>query len=37
MTKLGGGKDGELKVNNTLNISGTNLTDIKGAVVKINS
>ncbi|WP_313106214.1 type VI secretion system Vgr family protein [Pseudescherichia vulneris] len=37
MTKLGGGKDGELKVNDTLNISGTNLTDIKGAVVKINS
>ena len=37
MTRLGGGKDGELKVNDTLNISGTNLTDIKGAVVKINS
>ncbi|PHP91339.1 type VI secretion system tip protein VgrG, partial [Pantoea agglomerans] len=37
MTKLGGGINAELKANNTVNISGTNLTDIKGAVVKVNS
>ena len=37
LTKLGGGINAELKANDTLNISGTNLTDVKGAVVKINS
>ncbi|MFP9432668.1 type VI secretion system Vgr family protein, partial [Enterobacter sp. LM3] len=37
MTKLGGGINAELKANDTINISGTNLTDVKGAVVKINS
>ncbi|MFT2106935.1 type VI secretion system Vgr family protein, partial [Enterobacter nematophilus] len=36
-TKLGGGINAEMKAKDTLNLNGTNLTDIKGAVVKINS
>ncbi|HBL8952446.1 TPA: type VI secretion system tip protein VgrG, partial [Enterobacter hormaechei] len=37
LTKLGGGINAEMKANDTLHLNGTNLTDIKGAVVKINS
>ncbi|WP_323652431.1 type VI secretion system Vgr family protein, partial [Pectobacterium parmentieri] len=37
MTTLGGGINADFKANEAVNISGTNLTDIKGAVVKINS
>nr|WP_276469388.1 type VI secretion system tip protein TssI/VgrG [Pantoea dispersa] len=37
LTTLGTGKDAELKANDTVSITGTNITDIKSAVVKINS
>jgi type VI secretion system secreted protein VgrG len=37
LTTLGTGKDAELKANDTVSITGTNITDIKGAVVNINS
>ncbi|WP_338560808.1 type VI secretion system tip protein TssI/VgrG [Erwinia sp. E_sp_B04_7] len=37
LTTLGDGKNSELKANDTVSITGTNITDIKGAVVKINS
>jgi type VI secretion system secreted protein VgrG len=37
LTTLGTGKDAELKANDGVSITGTNSTDIKGAVVKINS
>ncbi|EHF4933317.1 type VI secretion system tip protein VgrG, partial [Enterobacter hormaechei] len=37
LTKLGDGINTELKANDTVSITGTNLTDIKGAIVKVNS
>ncbi|WP_425270683.1 bacteriophage T4 gp5 trimerisation domain-containing protein, partial [Pantoea wallisii] len=37
LTTLGTGKDAELKANDGISITGTNSTDIKSAVVKINS
>ncbi|WP_414147505.1 type VI secretion system Vgr family protein [Erwinia sp. BNK-24-b] len=37
LTSLGDGKNAELKANGTVSINGTNVTDIKGAMVKINS
>ncbi|MCL2894502.1 type VI secretion system Vgr family protein [Brenneria tiliae] len=37
LTTLGGGTNTELKANDTVNITGTNTTDIKGAIIKINS
>ncbi|MGN7908835.1 type VI secretion system Vgr family protein, partial [Enterobacter sp. 22503] len=37
LTRLGDGINTELKANDTVSITGTNLTDIKGAIVKVNS
>ncbi|MFK3704711.1 type VI secretion system Vgr family protein [Klebsiella sp. NPDC088457] len=37
LTSLGDGVNTELKANNTVSIVGSNLTDIKGALVKVNS
>ena len=37
LTRLGDGINTEMKANDTVSITGTNLTDIKGAIVKINS
>lgn len=37
MTRLGGGTNAEVKTTDTIAINGTNLTDIKGAMVKVNS
>ncbi|WP_409522219.1 bacteriophage T4 gp5 trimerisation domain-containing protein, partial [Pantoea sp.] len=37
LTTLGTGKNAELKANDKVSITGTNITDIKGAVVNINS
>lgn len=37
MTRLGGGTNAEVKATDTIAINGTNLTDIKGAMVKVNS
>jgi type VI secretion system secreted protein VgrG len=36
-TSLGGGTDAELKANDTVSITGVNITDIKGALIKVNS
>ncbi|MFS4487702.1 type VI secretion system Vgr family protein, partial [Erwinia amylovora] len=37
ITLLGGGTNAELSANDTVSITGTNATDIKGALVKVNS
>lgn len=37
LTTLGTGKNAELKANDEVSITGTNITDIKGAIVNINS
>uniref|UniRef100_UPI003BF79ED3 bacteriophage T4 gp5 trimerisation domain-containing protein n=1 Tax=Enterobacter agglomerans TaxID=549 RepID=UPI003BF79ED3 len=37
MTMLGGGVNAQLKASDSVEISGTNITDIRSAVVKINS
>ncbi|UWS32890.1 type VI secretion system Vgr family protein [Erwinia pyrifoliae] len=37
LTLLGGGTDAELSASDTVSITGTNATDIKGALVKVNS